>query len=389
VIEIAHTIDSPYLLAAGLDALYEVSIVDGLDECAELAERMIRAADQMQDRVEAHEAIVNASTSLFWAGRFQRAEQVADRAIAQAAALSPHRRLHATAVKTACLAAAGRMPELLEATAEVTDLVRAEGSRTCPYGALALSRHALALFEAEQTPAAESAFELLLEAAPRRRAAAYLYRAAEILRPFVGVHATRSLLERIEHLAPLDAADETSKLRLDLQLSALSDDEKGCADAIVRARALAEQACAPFLGWIADWAEAAALARAGVPDEAVTQARAATAALDAYGEPYTAARLLVDLLSFLEVGSRRGIARETGVRLGRMGAFASAAETRAFTSSTPAALATGPHRLPPRPEADTRERRSSDPRTIGSEPPRTRRSPADTDVSGTGHGRAQ
>jgi DNA-binding SARP family transcriptional activator/tetratricopeptide (TPR) repeat protein len=326
-IEIAHSLHSPYLLAAGLHALYKVAIAQGLGECPELAERMVEAADQIQDRVEAHETVVIASTCFYWAGRFDRAREIADRAIAEAVGLSPHRRLHATAVQAACLAAAGRMPDLLAATVEVADLVREEGARTCPYGALALSRQALARFEAGDTDAAEATFELLLEAAPRRRAAAYLYRAAEALRPFVGIDAIRNLMERLEGLSPLDAADETSRLRWELQLAALGA-EGPPSELVARARGLAKRARAPFLGWIAEWAEAVALARGGAHEKAAARARAAAAALDAYGEPYAAMRLLVDLLPFLDDQSRHGLAEETAKRLEQMGAVGSAAEAR-------------------------------------------------------------
>jgi DNA-binding SARP family transcriptional activator len=328
VFQIARAIDSPYLLAAGLHGLYKVVIEEGLGECAQLAERMVEAAEQMRDRVEAHEAIVIASTSFFWAGEFDRAREVADSAIAAAAALSAHHRLHATAVQTACLTAAGRMPELLDATAEVADLVREEGSRTCPYGALALSRRALALFEAQQAPAAAEVFELLLEATPRERAAAYLYRAAEVLRPFVGVDAIRSAMERIDSLPPLDAADETSKLRLELQLAALGGEPARLDPLVAQARRLADTASAPFLVSMADWADAVALARSGAAAEALASARAACAALEGYGEQYTAARLLVDLLPLLDAELAGEAAEEVADRLEAMGALASAAEAR-------------------------------------------------------------
>jgi hypothetical protein len=192
------------------------------------------------------------------------------------------------------------------------------------FGPRSTRQHSFDMLDHTDTP--ESAFELLVKAAPRRRAAAYLYRAAEALRPFIGLDQTRSLIERVEHLAPLDAADETSKLRLELQLAALGSGREGHQPLLTQVRAVAQRACAPFLAWIADWAEAVAMAQAGAPAEAAARARAATAALAAYGEPYTAARLLADLLPFLGEGSQRGLAEEIAERLERMGALASAEE---------------------------------------------------------------
>jgi hypothetical protein len=95
--------------------------------------------------------------------------------------------------------------------------------------------------------------------------------------------------------------------------------------------------CAPFLDWIAHWADAVKLARSGATVEAADLALRATAALDAFGEPYTAARLLVDLLPFLDEERQRAIADETANRLESMGALASALQARAASGSRSAA----------------------------------------------------
>jgi hypothetical protein len=327
VIEIAKAIDSPYLHAVALHSLYKVVIQDGLCECAGVGEQLLAATERISDPVEAHEGLVVASTALLWGGRFEAAREVADRAVAEAARLSPHRRLHAICVHAAGLGAAGRIAELLQATREVPGLVREEGARTCPYGALALARHANALFEAGETSAAASAAALLNEVAPRERATAFLFAAAEILRPFVGSDSTRRNLERIEG-SPLDAADASSRLRVELQLGALAAREELLDPLVGEARALASSACAPFLDWIADWAEAVRLARAGAGGEALARGRAACAALDCYGERYTAARLLVDLLALLDGELGGESAAEVAERLEAMGAIASAAEAR-------------------------------------------------------------
>lgn len=79
---------------------------------------------------------------------------------------------------------------------------------------------------------------------------------------------------------------------------------------------MAREACAPPLAWIADWAEAL---RAG----SLAGVLAATGALDAYGERYTAARLMVDALMRLPDPA---VAEATAARLRAMGALASAAE---------------------------------------------------------------
>lgn len=71
-----------------------------------------------------------------------------------------------------------------------------------------------------------------------------------------------------------------------------------------------------------------ACAAAGDP-AAATRATRASHALDEYGEPYTAARLLVDLLPFLDAGLRATLAEDAGGRLKAMGAYASAVEADA------------------------------------------------------------
>ena len=332
-IEIAEAIDSPYLLAAAYHALYKVVIADGLCECGEVAEGMQRAAGRMRDRVEAHEGLVVASTSFFWAGRFEAARAAADRAVAEAAVLSPHRRLHATCVQAICLGTDGRIPEVLEATAEVPELIRQDGSHTCPYGALALARRAVSLFEVQERQAADAAVELLRQAAPRQRAAAFVFRAAELLRPFVGLEATGAFLGTIGG-RPLDSVDYFNKLRLELQLRALGAEPADLDRLIAESRERARRACAPFIGWLADWAEAIGLVRSGALEQGLTLARGATSQLDAYGERYTAARLLVDVLPWLDTPAAEEVVPDAAGRLEAMGARASAAQARAGRPSS-------------------------------------------------------
>jgi hypothetical protein len=65
-------------------------------------------------------------------------------------------------------------------------------------------------------------------------------------------------------------------------------------------RERAGRACAPLIGLLADWPEAVTLLRSGAVDQGLRLARGATSGLDAYGERYTGARLLVDLLPGLD-----------------------------------------------------------------------------------------
>jgi hypothetical protein len=95
-------------------------------------------------------------------------------------------------------------------------------------------------------------------------------------------------------------------------------------------RVLAGPACTPALGWIADWAESVQLARAGATAESVTKATRATSELEANAERYTAARLMTDLLPFLEGQLAASAAAGIADKLDAMGAHASAAEARAL-----------------------------------------------------------
>jgi hypothetical protein len=117
-------------------------------------------------------------------------------------------------------------------------------------------------------------------------------------------------------------------LRSELQLRALAREWDDLERAVAEARELAAPVCAPYLAWIADWAESIQLAAAGRSAEALKKATEAAGALAAFGEQYTAVRLLVDLLPFLDAGARGSIAQETAHRLAAMGALASAAEGR-------------------------------------------------------------
>jgi hypothetical protein len=104
---------------------------------------------------------------------------------------------------------------------------------------------------------------------------------------------------------------------------------RGSAARIAEARALAGPACAPSLGWIAEWAQAMQLARSGSAAESLTKATRAASELEANAERYTAARLMTDLLPVLRGQPAASAAAGIADRLDAMGAHASAAEARA------------------------------------------------------------
>ncbi|MEX1069963.1 MAG: adenylate/guanylate cyclase domain-containing protein [Chloroflexota bacterium] len=325
-VEVAEMVGSPYLLSYALDALAGVVEREGFCRAVEMAERTQESARGMTDRVQAHELLVTAALSYADAGRFQLAESIADEAAQQAERLSPHHRLHAASAQTACLLPAGRLLKLREVTSQVIELVLEEGGHTCGHGGNALVGRALALFEAEDQPDAARALELLDRAAAKTGAATWRARTPEVLRPFLGLDEARAMVERVE--GPETVVDRIRRLRSELQLRALACEWDELERAATDARELADAACAPYLAWIADWAGSTQLAAAGRSAEALEKATQATGALTAFGEWYTAARLLVDLLPFLDAGPRESVANETARRLEAMGAFASAAEAR-------------------------------------------------------------
>ena len=323
-IEIAEAIDSPYLLSHSVEALIEHATRGGFCDAGEMAERLATVCQTMSDRVEAHEGLVTAAIASARAGRHQRARELARLASQESVSLSAHHGTHAATGETMSLVPAGRFAELVEATARVPGIVREEGG-VCQKGTLGLAGHALALFECEEREAADEALELLAAASPSRGLVPFRCLAIDILRPLAGLERTR---RTAESLGPPrgDVASRLYALRLGLQLSALNSDWSAVDDLVAEARQLAPQACAPTLGWIADWAEAVRLAAAGDGTEAVARATPACRALEKYGEPYTAARLLVDLLPFLDGDQRATLAEDAAGRLVAMGALASATE---------------------------------------------------------------
>jgi DNA-binding SARP family transcriptional activator/tetratricopeptide (TPR) repeat protein len=311
-IEIGERIGSTQLLSHGLEALGWRDADRGFCDASATADRLLDVVRRMPDRVEASETLVIAAICLLRGGRFDDAFVAGREAAASARHLSPHRRMHAASAQTVCLLGAGRFEELAEATREAPDLVEHEGSRTCAMGSLSLAGHAVARFESLDTAAGERAAADVEAVGLHRSDSSFRYRGIEVLRPFVGLARTRARLDYGETVRGL--VDGVHELRARLQLVALEDGD--LEPLLAKARRVAREACAPPLGWIADWAEAL---QAGSP-AGVT---AATGALDAYGEHYTAARLMVDALIRIPDPAA---AEATATRLRAMGALASAAE---------------------------------------------------------------
>jgi len=325
-VEVAEMVGSSYLLSYALDGLAGVVEREGFCRAAEMAERTLGSARGMTDRVQAHELLVTAALSFADAGQLELAESVAGEAAHQAASLSPHHRLHAASAQTACLLPAGRLGKLRDATAQVVELVLEDGGHTCGHGAHALVGRALALFEAQEPALASRAVELLDRAAPETGAATWRAQTPEVLRPFLGLDEARARVRRSEGSETV--VDMVRRLRSELQLRALGREWDDLERVVHEAREVAASACAPYLVWIADWAESIQLAAAGRSADALQKATEAAGALAAFGEQYTAVRLLVDLLPFLDAGAQGSIAEETADRLEAMGALASAAEAR-------------------------------------------------------------
>jgi DNA-binding SARP family transcriptional activator/tetratricopeptide (TPR) repeat protein len=311
-IEIAERIGSTQLLSHGLEALGWRDADHGFCEAGATADRMLELVRRMSDRVEAAESLVVAAVCLARSGRLDEAFATGREAAAAARHLSPHRRMHAASAQTVCLLGAGRFDELAEATGEAPELIEHEGSRTCAMGSLALAGYAVVRFETRDTAAGEHAAAGVEAVGLHRSDSSFRYRGIEVLRPFVGLERTRARLDYGDPVRGL--VDGVHELRVRLQLVAL--EEGDVAPLVAKAHRVAREACAPPLAWIADWAGALS---AG----ALTGVVAATDALDAYGERYTAARLLADALVRLPDPE---VAEATAARLRAMGALATAAE---------------------------------------------------------------
>jgi hypothetical protein len=324
-IAIAEATDSPELLAAALEGLTWLVFEEGFCEARTMGQRLKRASTGSADRVEAHESMVTAAICFAWAGQFDLAVDSARESAAQAARLSRHRALHSAMAQAFCLVPNGRFPELGERTSEVLELAREDASstRTCMAAVVGIAGRVLWLHESLESDAARSALDLMNRVRPPARRSIYDYFTAELLRPFVGIEATRALLKRL--LPPRhDAAATILYLRAQLPVLALGGGNHALERTIADAHELARSACAPALGWIADWAAAVHTA-ADDPAGSLHRALVATTALTDYGEAYTGARLLSEFLPLVDGAAGAELAEQTAQQLSRMGAFASAA----------------------------------------------------------------
>jgi DNA-binding SARP family transcriptional activator len=325
---LAERIDSPELLATALEAVAWIVAEEGFCEAETMAERLLRSATGSPDRVDAHENKVSAAQFFGRVGRFERAIEIAHEATAEAAELNPHRALHSAMAETTCLVPTGRFPELGEATNAVLELARedARSTRTCMAAVVAIAGRALWLHESLEFDAARTALELMNRVRPQRRSSFYEYAIAEVLRPVVGIEATGAELDRLPPPAD-DASATILYLRAQLPVLVLSGATRGLDEVIADARKLAQSACAPALGWIAEWAAAAQIA-ASDPGRSLERALAATTALADYGEAYTAAQLVKEFLPFMEQDDGVKLAATTADQFTAMGALASAVDVR-------------------------------------------------------------
>jgi class 3 adenylate cyclase len=332
-VAIAQEIGSRTLLSYALDGLSMEITQDGFCESGDLAGRALAVGRSMEDRGEAHELLVTAAISFADAGRFDEAATVGAEAASLAARLGPHRGLHAGSAQTHALLPPGRLAELREATATAPDLVAEEGMHTCFHGRTALAGQALSASEAGDAGAAKRALEVY-DTTAVSGGGIHAYRTIEILRPLIGTDEARRRVKQAEvgDVARASVQGEVYRLRVELQLSALERDWERLRELTDGARSLAPSACAPYLEWIADWGEAVELAERDRMPEAIAKARGAASALAAYGERYLAARLLVDLLPFLDARAAKRIAEDAVRRLEAMGARASAEEGRQWAS---------------------------------------------------------
>jgi hypothetical protein len=309
-----------------VDSLTEATLRSGYCRQRELAERLIQVSEALPDRAEAHDGLVSAAISFTFAGQYDRAREVARQATNTVARLGAHHEIHAASAEALALLPAGRFAELADVTARTPQIVRDEGYH-CWKAAVALAGFALTMFETGERSAADEALELLEPLLPGKPR----WRAIDIIRPLAGVERTQRVVASLGH-PPGAAIDHLHTMRLELQLTPLTGEWDALRRLTGEAKALAREACAPALGWIAEWAAAAALA-ADDGAGAVRRAERALGSLEKYGEPYTAARLFVDLLPFLEGERREALAEDTIKRLEAMGAHGSAAEAGAMLAA--------------------------------------------------------
>jgi class 3 adenylate cyclase len=330
-VEIATAIGSSTLLTYAVDAVASVTDEKGFCESAQIAERALEVGETMEDRVEAHEMFVTAAISFADAGNFEAAAHAGAEAGRLAAELGPHSGLHAGSAQTAALLPVGHLPELLHATERAAELVTEEGMQTCFHGLRALAGQAVAAYELEGEADANRALEAYDATKPLTQSYWELW-TIEILRPLRGLEETRRRLDVVEVGQADTVVALIYRFRTGLQVFALAGEWREFETLADEARSVAQTACAPALGWIADWGESVRLATDGRSEEARAKATTAADSLEACGERYTAARLLADLLPFLDGDPGQRLAEDAVRRFEAMGALTSAAEARKWAS---------------------------------------------------------
>jgi class 3 adenylate cyclase len=325
-VAIAEALDSELLLSYAVDVLSGAAEMAGWCDAEEIAGRAAALGGSMIDRVAAHELLVTAAWLRSESGDFSAAAPLAHEAAAQAAGLSSHHRLHAAQVQIAHLVPTGRLTDAHDATSDVVDLVLEEGGHTCFRGAVALAGRAAALSERGDGDEARRTIEVLDEARPK--SGPIRHAPDVILRLVLAPDQARRRLNALEPGVML--ADRVYRVRAELELEALAGDWERVGQLGEEARLLARSACVPYLAAIADWADAVRLAVTGRSEEAAYKGLEATAALEAYGDRYAAARLLVDLLPSLARADARELAEKVAAKLDAMGALKGAADARAY-----------------------------------------------------------
>ncbi|HEX8207197.1 MAG TPA: hypothetical protein VF587_14145, partial [Solirubrobacteraceae bacterium] len=322
-VAIAERLEFNELLARALETLGSIVFGQGLCEAEAMGERLIAVADRAPGRVELHETLVVAAMCLARAGRFDRARGLVRDSTEQAGRLGPHRALHAAGAATLALVPSGDLDAFGAATESVARDAAEDTNGVCSSVALALAGRALWLHENGDSAAGARLAAMVESGRATPRPSPDPLHCIELMRPLLGVEETR---ERLRSVPPRkDATMDVHRLRAGLQVHAVAGDWAEVDRMVAAADALATAACAPVLGFLAQWARAMRSAADGRPDEAVAAATTATDGLAAFGERYTAARVLADLVPLLDGPARDELAETAAARLEAVGARTAAA----------------------------------------------------------------
>jgi len=322
-IAISENLGSQRLMSHALDSYEMVLREEGFCGLGDLADRMVKLGSEMPDRRQGHEMLITAAMALAEIGRHRDAAEVAAIAHADAESMGVHQRIHGVGVLTAHMVPEGMLSDAAGASETLLAIAEEDGGALCDFGGIAVSGRALALFEQGRTAEGAEAVAYFEAGIPTdtNRITMVELQLVERIRPFVGLDHAERLLAQVPE--PRTPARRLYSIRARLPIAALSGDWEQAEHMIVQARELARPSCAPQLLAFADWAEA-------VRDIDVDRARGA---LDALGEPYTAARLAVDFLGTIPPDEGAEFRAETAARLESMGALTSLEELRGQVAS--------------------------------------------------------